>query len=42
MALSEPSAILLHICSAWDEQEPDEIQMACEVKFTVLGVKDAL
>ncbi len=40
MALSEPSVTLLHIRSVWNEQEPHEIQMAYEVKFTILGVKD--
>ena len=39
MALSEPSVSLLRICSVWNEQEPPEIHMACEVKFTILGVK---
>lgn len=39
MALSEPSVTLPHICSVCNEQEPQEIQMACEVNFTTLGDK---
>lgn len=39
MALSEPSVTLLHICSVCKEQEPQEIQMAYEVKFITLGEK---
>lgn len=40
MTSSEPSVTLLHICSVWNEQKPQEVLLAFQVEAAILRVKD--